>query len=348
MFLFFSCKKIPIEFAKNELIELDSVNFWITESKGGKLSKKENILFLEKALNTSLEIDNDSLRILSLLKISDCFYNIDQDSLFRITNENIYELATISNDTSALAEYHWNIGNLLTDEVVLDSAYFHYGKARQFYFMIGNDYYRSKMDYNLSFLEFRVKNYLKSEISIISAINGFEKLDRKLSLFKSYNRLLLIDRELGNYASALNHYKKASTYLAGLDKKGIHKEKLLNNLSLIYQKQKEYDLAIETLNEALGNSDLREKHSNLYAKLIDNKAFCMFLNKEDDNLLQRFNEALTIRQNLENEAGIVVSYIHLSQYFLKKKDSMKASRYAKSTYEISSRLGIKGEILESL
>ena len=348
VFFIFSCKKNSIAIETMESNRIDSVSHWIRKSKDNKLKRTEHLTFLKKAFNGSLEFETDSVKIENLLKISDRAYSIEEDSLFGITNKNIYEIATKSNDSSALAEYHWNIGNFFTDKVVLDSAYYHYGKARQLYFMIGHEYYGFKMEYNLSFLEFRVKNYLQSEISIISAINGFEKLDRKLNLFNSYNRLLLIDKALGNYSSALNHYSIASTYLIQLDEMGVYREKLLNNLSLIYQKQKEFDLAITTLNKALENSELQNRHPNLYAKLIDNRAFCMFLNEEGDHLLDTFMEALLIRQKLGNEAGVAMSKIHMSQYFLKNKDSLRAFQDAKTAFEISSRLGMNGDILVSL
>ncbi len=188
VFFIFSCKKNSIAIETMESNRIDSVSHWIRKSKDNKLKRTEHLTFLKKAFNGSLEFETDSVKIENLLKISDRAYSIEEDSLFGITNKNIYEIATKSNDSSALAEYHWNIGNFFTDKVVLDSAYYHYGKARQLYFMIGHEYYGFKMEYNLSFLEFRVKNYLQSEISIISAILVSRKLP--FDIIGTYNFLI--------------------------------------------------------------------------------------------------------------------------------------------------------------
>ena len=251
-------------------------------------------------------------------------------------------------DTKAIAEYHWNIGNMLVDRFVLDSAYYHYMKSRDFYSSIGHEYYKSKMNYNLSFLEFRVKNYAQSEISVISAISGFRNLERNRNLFLCYNRLLIIDKELGNYNSALNHFQVASDLLYKSESKRVYKERLLNNLSLVYQKQEKYELAIKTLDQALENDELKKNHSNLYAKLIDNRAYCMFLNEQDKDVYPIYMEALQIRKQAGDRAAEVISRKHLAYYFLKKGDSLKAYEEVKIAYDISSKLGLNRDILENL
>ena len=251
-------------------------------------------------------------------------------------------------DTKAIAEYHWNIGNMLVDRFILDSAYYHYMKSRDFYSSIGHEYYKSKMNYNLSFLEFRVKNYAQSEISVISAISGFRNLERNRNLFLCYNRLLIIDKELGNYNSALNHFQVASDLLYKSESKRVYKERLLNNLSLVYQKQEKYELAIKTLDQALENDELKKNHSNLYAKLIDNRAYCMFLNEQDKDVYPIYMEALQIRKQAGDRAAEVISRKHLAYYFLKKGDSLKAYEEVKIAYDISSKLGLNRDILENL
>jgi len=273
---------------------------------------------------------------------------LNSDSLFEETNKLILKIALKVKDTKAIAEYHWNIGNMLVDRFVLDSAYYHYMKSRDFYSSIGHEYYKSKMDYNLSFLEFRVKNYAQSEISVISAINGFRNLERNRNLFLCYNRLLIIDKELGNYNSALNHFQVASDLLYKSESKRVYKERLLNNLSLVYQKQEKYELAIKTLDQALENDELKKNHSNLYAKLIDNRAYCMFLNEQDKDVYPIYMEALQIRKQAGDRAAEVISRKHLAYYFLKKGDSLKAYEEVKIAYDISSKLGLNRDILENL
>ncbi|MDN3643770.1 ATP-binding protein [Lutimonas halocynthiae] len=304
--------------------------------------------FLKRTLQIALKEENDSVKVSNLLRISDQLYSLNSDSLFEETNKLILKIALKVKDTKAIAEYHWNIGNMLADRDILDSAYYHYVKSRNFYSSIGHEYYKSKMDYNLSFLEFRVKNYVQSEISVISAINGFKSLERKRNLFLCYNRLLIIDKELGNYDSAVYHFRVATELLSQLESKSVNRERLLNNLSLVYQKQEKYELAIKTLDQALENDELKKNHLNLYAKLIDNRAFCMFLNEQDRDVYPIYMEALKIREQANDRGAEVISRKHLAYYFLKKGDSLRAYKEAKIAYDISNKLGLNRDILENL
>ncbi len=333
---------------KSQLNSIDSLEYWRQKSKDESITKKEKISILNRSLRIVLAIESDSIKIVNLLKISDLLYAINNDSLYELTNKHLIKLAEEVGDSNAIAEYHWNMGNILTDRDVLDSAYYHYVKSKQFYTSIGNEYYKSKMDYNLSFLEFRVRNYVQSEISIISALNGFSKLDKKLNLFLCYNRLLVIDKELGYYESAINHFQKATGILSNIEDKGVNREKLLNNLSLVYQKQGRYDLAIQTLDRALENADLIKSYPNLYAKLIDNRAFFIFLKGQDYDVYPIYMEALNINKGLKNQSAESVSHKHLAYYFLRKKDSAMALQEAKLAYAISNKSGINRTILQSL
>ena len=157
-----------------------------------------------------------------------------------------------------------------------------------------------------------------------------------------------MDKELGNFQKSLEHYKKAKIYLNKLENQSDYNEKSLNNLSLVYQKQGKYDLAIATLNKALEDPELPVTNYNLYTKLIDNRAYCRFLKGDTTQVLHDFNRALAMRQERENEAGIAISKLHLSEYFLRAKDSTEASEAASEAYEISSRLHFNRDILVSL
>ena len=348
LLFFTSCLNEDLGIKKTELNSIDSLNYWLQKSKSDSLNEITKTSSLKKALQYALQKENDSVKVINLLKISDQLYSLNSDSLFEETNRLILKFALKVKDTKAIAEYHWNLGNMLTDRGILDSAYYHYVRSRDFYSSIGHEFYKSKMDYNLSYLEFRVKNYVQSEISVISAISGFKNLERKKNLFLCYNRLLIIDKELGNYDSALNHFRVASEFLSKMELKGVNEEKLLNNLSLVYQKQEKYELAIKTLDQALENHELEKNHPNLYAKLIDNRAFCMFLAEQDKDVYPIYMEALQLRERAGDLGAEVISRKHLAYYFLKKGDSIKAYKEAKAAYDISNTLGLNRDILENL
>lgn len=343
-----SCEINKIERKKTEAKVIDSVSEWIQLAKDPKIAKEKRLQFLRKSNDQLLLSKNDSFKVKKLLKIADRYYELDQDSLFLEINNVVYDLAKKMNNTAAIAEYHWNKGNLFSENQVLDSAFHHYNEAHDLYTSLNHEYYRAKMAYNMSFIEFRIRNYVESEILVISAIEGFKKLNKNFNLFLCYNRLLLLDKEVENFEAAFDHYTIAMKFLKKTNKNGIHEEKLLNNLSLVYQKQQKYEEAIDALDKALLNETLQDKHANLYAKLIDNRAYCRFLKGEEKGVLDGFNKALHIRDSLGNKAGVGISNIHLSAYYLKRGDSLKAFQSAKVAHDLAKSLGLNRDILSSL
>lgn len=343
-----SCKQDSHRSIIEESIALDSVAYWIHTSKDDDVKKDLRLGLLNKAKSELLLAENDSIKIKKLYEITDRYYSFGEDSLFLLTNEEAFRIAKKSNDSKAIAEYHWNKGAILSDHDVLDSAYYHYNRAHELYSSINHDYYKAKMAYNMSFIQFRVNNYVESEILVISAIDGFKKLNRDFNLLLCYNRLLLLDKEMGNLNGALSHYNIAAKYLEKIDSKGVYREKLLNNLSLVYQKQQKYLQAIETLDRALSNKNLKIKQANLYAKLVDNRAYNRFLSGEVQGVYKDFVSALNIRDSLGNEAGVGISNMHLAEYNLFTGDTLKAFSHAKKSNDIALELGLNRDILTSL
>ena len=178
-----SCETNRFEKVDLNDAEMDSISIWMELGMNSKIDKKIRLNNLSKAYNTLLLSQNDSLIIDKLLDIADQYYELKESTLFKRLNNEIYSIALKENDSQSIAEYHWNKGNILSDSAVLDSAYFHYNKAQQLYEKIGNEYYMAKMQFNMSYIQMNVKNYVESEILVIKAINTFEKLNKNLNLY---------------------------------------------------------------------------------------------------------------------------------------------------------------------
>ena len=291
--------------------------------------------------------DNDSLKLSNFLRLADSSLK-DGDSLnFRQSNKYALFLSKKLNDTLGLGEVHWNYAIFFKKVDVLDSALYHYRKAGSYYSSIQNEYYEAKMDFNMSYIFFRTRNYAASEVFVIKALNKFKKLGKNKNIYKCYNRLILIDNELGEFESAISHYQKAKFYLDKEKLIGFESEGTLNNLSLVYQKQGKYEEAIEALDEALENESLEIENRNLYAKLIDNRAYNKFL-KGDEDVLGDFERTLEIRRELENPAGQVISHLHLAEYYLRETDTLEALDHGREAYGLSKEYGFNRDILASL
>jgi signal transduction histidine kinase len=100
-------------------------------------------------------------------------------------------------------------------------------------------------------------------------------------------------------------------------------------LGLVYQKSNKDKQAIPYFEKGLEQKkELILYKPSLYALLLGNLAYSRFKLKESKGLPELFYESLKLRDSLKLTAGIIISQIHLSEYFASKKDTTKALKYS--------------------
>ena len=331
-----------------ECYECDQIDSLIIASKSDQFpidTKRDN---LSKAYELTETLGEDSLKIDYLFHISNQLFSLKDYSRFKTVSSDFLKLSIKNNDSMRIGDFYWNMGYYYSTKEVLDSAYYNYGIARTIFEKLGHHYYTAKMEYNIAYVLRRSKNYIESEAYSFRSISNLKSLNKKLLLYRCYNHLGLLYNDLEEAEYSIEYHLKAMELIENLPKKGIYLERSLNNLSLVYQKQEKYLQAIETLDKALSNKTLKNKHANLYAKLVDNRAYNRFLNGEVQGVYHDFNSALNIRDSLGNEAGIGISNMHLAEYNLFNGDTLKAFAHAKQANDIALKLGLNRDILNSL
>jgi signal transduction histidine kinase len=234
-----------------------------------------------------------------------------------------------------------------SDQEALDSAYYSFSMAEKVYEKIGDYYRKARMQYNSAYILRRSKNYVLSEVKALKSAKEFEHLNKETNLYRTYNHLGLLYNDLEKYDLAIEYHNKAKRLIPFLSNSDLVQARTLNNLSLVYQKQGKYEEAIEALDEALKNENLEQENRNLYAKLIDNRAYNRFM-KGEEAVLDDFQRTLAIRRELENPAGQVISHLHLASFFLRAKDTGVALNHSRQALKLSEDYGFNRDILASL
>lgn len=326
----------------------DSVSSWITFSKNKSLSLDERRSYLDKAYSAinSSKIDTSVTRKLSQMAYQ---YLILKDTVgFRKLNNEVYAHAVKLKDTFSLADSHWSEANLYKGLQVYDTAYYHYNKAYRYFEDIDQQYYAAKMLYGMSFIKGRFRDYSGSEILMVKAMEKYKRLNDYVALFGGYEHLGILYQEMKEYDRALFYYNKALEYEDKIEKDKLPKHAALNNIALVYQDMREYDKALEYFDRMLKDGNLKTNDVDHYARVLDNKAYTQLLNGDTTNVQRDFYTALNIRDSLRNKEGIAVSKIHLSQYFTKTNDSVKAIQYAKEANALAKDVQNGRDYLESL
>lgn len=335
---------------ENNLVDskIDNTEIWLEQSKSGKLTLEERKKALEKAFETALLKKSDTLKSKYFSDIAYQAELLNCDPLFKEVNLKNLNLAAKLNDEDKIGEAYWNYGLYYAEKEVIDSAYFHYHKAYESFKLAGNDSYTANMLYNLGFIQGRIKDYTGCEISMIEAIAIYKKLERPRNLYRCYNYLGIIYNNLEEFDRSIYYHRKALEYLEKVEDKRNYKEWSLSNIGLVYQRQHNYESAIESFDKALNNSDLKVNDINFYARLKDNIAYTNFLNADTANIEKEFKYALNIRDSLKNISGVVISNRHLSEFYAAKFDTLKAIKMATVAYDLAEQVENNRDKLETL
>ena len=159
----------------------------------------------------------------------------------------------------------------------------------------------------------------------------------------SINNLFgIADKELSLYNDAIFSYQEALQDCTD----EFSKQFPLNNIAVVYIKQKKYDEAIRIL-EKIIDKKLLDTVPIRKAGILDNLGYSYFKKGHYNKGLLLINEGYKIRDHTEDFYGSIESNLHLAEYY-SKTDIQKSNQYANSAYEIATRFNSIDERLKAL
>ncbi|WP_343591594.1 ATP-binding protein [Flavobacterium sp.] len=188
---------------------------------------------------------------------------------------------------------------------------------------INGDYYGSKETLT------EALPYSKKEKDYTAAIN---------------NLFGIADKELSLYNDAIYYYKQS---IKGI-KDSNFKQSPLNNIAVIYIKQKKYDNAIQildSLSTRKKSEDRDTQKSN--SRIIDNLGYAYYKKGLTEKSLIFLNEGLRLRIEINDDYGSIGSYLHLAEFY-SKIDSKKSNEFGNKAYAIATKLNSVDERLKAL
>ncbi len=311
---------------KNDIVFKKNKNF--TEDYFKKY--KKNVFFLRQ-LNIKLQkldLKNDSIK-------------------YRQLNNFILKNAINLKDTLLLAESYRFLGRFYQRYEVFDSAYYQYKNALNYYIILDSSLVVSKMYYSMA--QMKAFNYdnIGAESLIYKSIenNKNGNLNKK-SLSLSYNLLGLINIDNQEYKKAIINFQKSNSYIDLNNYEEI--SNLLNNTGLAYQEMGKQDSAIFYFNKGLAFDSLKEKMPESYARFIDNKAYSLFLKKDTFNIGKQFITAHKLRDSLGDKSGLLISEIHLAEYYHSLQNTKTATKYILHAQQLAKQLKNGRDYLKTL
>ncbi len=330
-FFLIGCKKGKSAL-QNTDTKNDSLELYLREANNDSLQYQKRFEYAKKAEGIVLAGENDSLNRVNLFRVANRYYNLRDLDIYKTIVEEIVKKSYKAKDTLNVAKGFSYKGDYFKQKCFPDSSYKYYDKAQKLYFKMENkEVYVSEMLLNKTVVRFEERDFIGSQKSAFDALRFLKKKNDPEIRYDTYNILGAIFNELNDFSKSLEYNHKAlDIALSEFD----DEDRIFNsfhNIGLTYQNNNDDKKAIQFFEKALetkGNYPNTLRHSIL----IDNLGYSKLRLREFDDLPHLFFKSLKISDSLKLERYQISSKIHLSQYYLVKRDTIRAKFYAHQAY----------------
>lgn len=344
--LFISCQEKSVNVDEINPLYIE-ITHLIKESKNNSISDSLRNNCLNEAKIKLQKLKNDSLKTRTLVKMAYANLVLGNWEEYKDVSFYILNRSLRRKDTLNIAKAQSYLGYYYQFNSGPDSAYYFYNRALKSYSFGENNIESGKMLLSMATIQENVKDFTGSEINTIRAISKLSNSKQYRSLYLAYNNLGVVYNKLGNFDLAIESNRKAIEYLDVHIGNKYLKAMSLNNIGWVYIEKENYKKSIEILNEALKTENLHENRPQTFAIIIDNLAYSKFKLGDEAELPELFYQSLKIRDSLHIYDGIAESNLHLSEYFLSKKDTIKAFKFAENAKINAQKVDYNDGLLES-
>lgn len=333
-----------------------------TNSINESLSQIQNIIESDSLSNnqindlykksfTIIKNENYSSSNKPLLLKSIKFYS-EQSDWDNLNNVNKYLLdnSIVTKDTATIALCFFYSGERCYNNDILDSAFYFYSKAEKLLSKNLSSKIRPTIFLNKSTIQLNINDFSGAEYYASKALKSYRIDSDYLGQYDSYTNLGIASFGKENFIKAIEYHRKALdiSIKNDINKEFFLKEISRNNIGNCYQNNEDYRKAIVEFELALQNKSLVTLKPSLYATLIDNVAYSKFKISNDPGTVKLFLKSLKIRDSLKLTSRVILSKLHLSEYYLINFDTITSQKYANEALSLAKQTNIPNDLLTSL
>jgi two-component sensor histidine kinase len=231
----------------------------------------------------------------------------------------------------------------------IDSAYYYFSLLMKSNLMHGDSVGVAKTNINLLALEYKMNDFPSTERRCVDAIQFGKRNHDYYKVCDGYNFLGLSALNQQKYDEALYNLGQMKAYYPLLAPDTmLYYLNYHTNIGNVHHEMKHYTQAIASYDAIMAVDSILIYGAEDYARALDNKAKSMMEYTPDKDVLPMLLEALEVRKKVGLPSGLVTSYIHLSQYYLRKKQNDQAIYYALQSIQTCRRIHNVHDELTSL
>lgn len=229
----------------------------------------------------------------------------------------------------------------------LDSAFYYFTKSKHIYERLKDTSSMGRVLTNNAILRKNIHDYggsIKTSFQALKYINP----KKKKRIASVYNNLGIAFNQQKDSTDAIKYHLKSLQLRNTLTNHPNLKAQSLNNIGKIYKDYGRYKKAINYFLPVVKDSLIKNKYPKTYAMALDNYGHALFLMNNNLDGVKMINKALEIRKQVSHKDGIVINKIHLAEYYLKEKDTIKAIKLADSANIIAKEILNYRDYLKSM
>lgn len=346
MFLFIGCNSDVDKSFSNEKLE-----FYFNEAYNTNLSNQKREKYVDSALKiVEKQNDKDTLKTKNYFKVANRYFMLLEYEKYKQVTKKILSISLLNQDTLSLAKAEYYLGDYYFALSKNDSAYYYFLSAEKKYKTTKDKSNLANTILHKAYILLYEKDFLGSETETIRVLNLATKLNDNSLIYECYVNLGSSLLGLGNYNKALEYHQKALKQIEYVEDPNYHsilKAQTYNNIGFVYLSTSDFAEAIKNFSQGLKIDNIKNQHLVLYAALLDNYAYSNFKNKTSYNETD-FIESLKIRDSINDIAGKINSRIHLVEYYLSKKDTLKAIQLNDEANRLAKESHYNKEVLTTL
>lgn len=341
LFLLASCSKPKKELSIKEKQLIDEINSNIKQSESDSLSVAQKLKYIEQSITLAKKANIDSLILKTNNKKAET-YNISYPDSALVVLKDFEKLVQSKKDTLYsgysnlyFGDYYYNLKQ--------DSISFSYFNKAKIDFENSKD--SSLVVYSLLKMSEILKeknDYYDMEAVNTEALNFVNTTNRNYNFSAIYLNLGISLKETFDYEKSLKYYEKASRYTKGESIKAH----IDNNIAVIYNLSGQPEKAIAILS-GLKKTKIFQENEKLKARILSNLGFAYF-KINNPFAIDYFLEALSIREKIGDNYGLISSYAHLANYYQIRNNKILAKKYALKSYQAATAMNVTDERLKAL
>jgi len=323
--------------------QIDSIQQLLDIAKtASELSLEDRRSYLKEAESKILTLENDTLQLEELAKVSLGYLKIKDSLGFRKSNAKLLEMAEEAKANKILGYSYWDLAVFLQSNGVTDSAFYNYRKALRNFEELPVDStsqsLRGRILYGMARVQDSYKDYLGGEISASTAVEIFDDLEDNYRLYNVYNVLGVLANGMGDSNKSIASYNKAIEYLSKSNRadKNELTWKIQNNIASVYLNDGDFLRAKEAYKELFDNINLKEQLPSIYEKALGSLAFSIL--KVDNNITEAeklLEEAFDVNSANGDRYDRARLHYYYSEVLAAKGDTINAIAQAKESYDIA-------------